>query len=278
LSGRARREEGEARARARRAPDVAPGLAPDVAPGLAPDVTPDAAPGLALLGRRRIPLDLPVGLFALVLVASLPVGAAAQEAAGREAAGRRASPSPEPRIELDFRGGLSAPRGDLADISDDGLLAVFGVAGRLTDRLGLLAELGFENLERGGRPSLLGGEVGPQVDLFHFTVGPRIELTDPRVSRWHVSLHAAPGVTFVDVEGARPVGPDGTVPVSLRTDDVWEFTGHAAIDAGYDLTRAFTVFGSAGTYALAGEADEPETSLLGKEFLFTLTAGFRIGF
>lgn len=182
------------------------------------------------------------------------------------------------RWAVDLRVGAASPKGDLGDVNDDGLLAGLAVSHWVHPQLALRVEGTFENLERGGRPDLLGGARGPQTDLWHYTVGVEALFTHPMRTDWRLGVDLGLGGTYLDVDpGLVPPG----VEVSPEVRDGFdghELTARGAVVAGYRVVHGLTLYGQAGTFALFGDADDPSGSFLGKEVVFTHEAGLRIGF
>lgn len=192
---------------------------------------------------------------ALLVGALLPGGAAGQEDA--------------PRWVLEARVGAVSPKGDLGDVADDGQMVALAAGYRLTPRLTLRAEGTLQNLERGGRPELLGGGVGPDVEIRHYMAVGTLALTDPTASRWEVLVHGGLG-------GARVEG-DATPRFEAASRD--EPAGLAAVDVGYAPARSLAVFFRADGHLILGDSPAPGAPpYLGKETLLTHTAGLRVRF
>lgn len=174
----------------------------------------------------------------------------------------------QPAGVAEVRAGASSPKGDLGDLNDDGVLVGLGLGYRLLPRVELRAQLDFQNLERGGRRSLLDGFPGPRTHLWHYLAGLQVELTDPVISKWEIALNALGGGTYLDIEDGPPAVPD--------------FTGHSptvhlSAQTGYDLFDSATLYARAGGYLMLGDAQEPPI-YLGKEAVLTHSAGLRIRF
>ena len=201
-------------------------------------------------------LLLSVAAAALLLLGAAPPAAA--QSTGRA----------QPATVAEIRAGSSSPKGDLGDINDDGVLIGVGGGYRLLPRLELRAQLDFENLERGGRPSRLGGTVGPQTHLWHYLVGVQVELTDPVISKWEIAVNVLGGGTYVDV-------PDG--PSSVPDYTGHRPTVHLSGQVGYDFFDSATLYARAGGFGMTGDAAEfPQ--YLGKEVVLTHSGGLRIRF
>lgn len=177
-------------------------------------------------------------------------------------------PRAQPASVAEVRAGASSPKGDLGDLNDDGVLIGLALGHRLLPRLELRGQLDVEILERGGRPSRLGGSPGPETDLLHYLAGFQVELTDPALSKWEIAVNALGGGTWVEVEDGPPAVPDfsGHEP-----------TVHLSWQFGYDLLQNATLYARAGGYGMLGDRDEFPT-YLGKEFVLTQTGGLRIRF
>lgn len=177
-----------------------------------------------------------------------------------------AQPGPYDRWTFDLRMGASSPKSDLGDMADDGQMVGMGLGYRILRRVTLRAEGSLENLERGGDPALLGGIRGPDIELWRYMAVLHLEMTDPAVSRWEVTVDGGAGGTWIDASEAPP--------------RIGAFSGHeptvtAGLTAGYDVGRHFTLFARFDGYLTLGEPGEaPE--LLGKEPTLTHTVGLRL--
>lgn len=198
----------------------------------------------------------------------LPAGAALLLLAAAPPALAQSSGRAQPAAVAEVRAGAASPKGDLGDINDDGVLIGLGLGYRLLPRVELRGQLDFENLERGGRPSSLGGTVGPQTHLWHYLAGVQVELTDPALSRWEIALNALGGGTWLDVSDGPAAVPDYTGHKP---------TLHLSGQAGYDLFESATLFVRAGGYGMLGDQAE-EPVYLGKEVVLTHSAGLRVRF
>lgn len=184
------------------------------------------------------------------------------------AAAAQSTDRAQPATVAEIRAGASSPKGDLGDINDDGVLIGLAVGYRVLPRVELRAQLDFENLERGGRPSRLGGSWGPQTHLWHYLAGVQVELTDPAISKWEIAVNALAGGTWVRVRDGPPAVPDysgqrGTI--------------HLSGQVGYDLLDSVTLYARAGGYGMMGDAQN-FPNYLGKEFVLTHSGGLRIRF
>lgn len=201
-------------------------------------------------GRGRAPL-----LAAVLACALLPAAAAGQ--------------GDGPRWALEVRAGAVSPKGDLGDVADDGQMVAVAVGYRVTRRLTLGAEGALQNLERGGRPEVLGGGVGPDVELWPYLAVAAFELTEPGASRWEVLVRGGAGGTRV--EG------DATDRLEAARRD--EPTGMAAVDVGFAVGRSALVFVRADGYLILGDSPAPGAPpWLGKETVLTHTVGLRVRF
>lgn len=198
----------------------------------------------------------------------LPAAAAALLLAPAPAALAQSSGRAQPASVAEVRAGAASPKGDLGDINDDGVLFGLALGYRILPRVELRGQLDFENLEPGGRPSILGGTVGPRTHLWHYLVGAQVELTDPALSKWEIALNALGGGTWLDVRDGPPAVPDYT---GHRP------TLHLSGQAGYDLFESATLFVRAGGYGMLGDQAE-EPVYLGEEVVLIHSAGLRIRF
>lgn len=205
-------------------------------------------------------------------LALLALAASAGQAGAQESA-------PEPdRWRAELFAGAGAPRGDLGDVADDGLLAGVALGRRLSPRVALRLEGTFQSLERGGRPSLLGGARGPSVHLWHYVAGVEALLTRPAGTEWRLGGFAGLGGTYLDVAPA--LVPEGVEvsPELARGFTGHEFTLRGALLAGWSPAGGLVLFARGGAFLMLGDAGDPEGSFLGKEAVFTHEAGVRVLF
>lgn len=171
--------------------------------------------------------------------------------------------------ELGLRAGFASPKGDLGDLGDDGVFVGAGLGYGVGPRVALRVEVGFENLERGGRPRTLGGVRGPRIDVWHLLAGPELILTEPTATPWSVALTVEAGASYLDVTAS--LGESGGVPAQTG----WKTTGYAGLVVGYELTRSLMVFARSGGYVMLGDARDPD-DFLGKEASLENTLGLRV--
>lgn len=190
----------------------------------------------------------------------LPAPAHAQEADGDPT-------SLDPPWTVGVRLGPSSPRGALGELTTNGWIGGLAVERRFLGRGLLRAEAAFEGLDSGGAPATLGGAAGPEVQLYHYTAGLGVELTDPVVSRWDLSLLGGVGATYLVSENS-PALPDftgqrPTVRLSAR--------------AGYDFSPSVTLYLRADAYQLVDDPSAPGP-LSDAHTLLAHSAELRIGF
>ncbi len=195
------------------------------------------------------PARLLLPLLSLLLL--LPLHARAQAPAG---------------VTTDLRIGLASPKGDLGDLHDEGFFAGAGVGYRILPRLELRLEGGFENLERGGRPNILGGVKGPEADLWHVTALAAVELTEPGVTPWEVDVGVGGGATVFVVERGETIEAQrGTWP-----------TVQGAFLVGFHTGGAVTLFLRIDGYLMLEDTAAP-AGYLSKELSLINAAGIRLG-
>lgn len=190
----------------------------------------------------------------LLLLLLAPAGAAAQQ---------------EPtRWSVDLRAAFASPKGDLGDVSDDGQVGGVSVGYRVHPRLALRVETSLQNLERAGRPEFLGGTLGPDIELWQAMLVAHVELTDPRLSRWDVSLHAGAGDSYVDA---------GPTPV-LDPFEEHELTFVGGGSVGYDIGHVLTLFARVDGYGIVADAFGDAPPYMSKEIILNPGAGLRLRF
>lgn len=206
-------------------------------------------------GRRLAPAFLSLCALSLML---LPSPLAAQQH----------------RLSFQLMAGVGSPKGDLAKVNVDGVLGGAGFGYQLTPRISLRVDGALDALQRNGSPVQaptplhLGGAYGPRTDLWHYTAGLEVELTPPERTRWNVSAFGELGGTYVNEKGSATIAPVTTN----------EFTLYGGAFIGYQLSRTFTAFGTAGSYVLLGNASNQKTSFEGKEIILTDAFGLRAYF
>lgn len=195
----------------------------------------------------------------VLLLLALPLPLLAQESSS--------APLTEPGWTAAFRLGPTGPRGALGELTSNGWIGGAAVERHLLGRGLLRAELAVQDLGAGGAPEVLGGVRGPEVQLYHYTAGLGVELTDPAASRWDVSLLAGAGGTHL-VSEESPALPD--------------FSGHRPTvrmsgRVGYDFLRSVTLYLRADAYQLVDDAAAP-APLDRAQTLLTHSAEIRVGF
>lgn len=195
---------------------------------------------------------------AALLVASVSAGAEGQQPAS--------DPAP---WSAALRVGFSNPKGDLADLADDGLLLGASLDRRVGDRLRIGAEATVENLNRGGRPGFLGGSLGPDIELWRVLAVGAWELTDPGASPWEVAVHAGAGGTWVDASASEELAPYEDLDPTATT----------GLSLGYGLGTDVAVFARFDGYLFVADLFGDEgPGYLSKEVTLTHTGGVRIRF
>lgn len=99
-------------------------------------------------------------------------------------------------LNLEARGGLAVPVGDLSDVGDPGAGFGAGLAWRVHDRIALRADGDLEILSQ----DLAGGVVMPVTYLWHLHGGLELNLTDPATAPFIVRLRGGAGATIYDTE------------------------------------------------------------------------------
>lgn len=194
---------------------------------------------------------------AALLLLAAPVPATAQE---------ESPAGSDPPWTAGLRLGASSARGDLGQLTSGGWLATLALERRVLGRALLRGEVGIQSFEPGGAPGTLGGEPGPDVEVYHFTAGVGLELTDPALSRWGISLTGGAGSAYVVSDGS-PALPD--------------FSGHRATlraggRVGYDFSRYLTLYLRADVHQLLEDPSAPGP-LSDPHTLLTHAAEIRIG-
>lgn len=173
----------------------------------------------------------------------------------------------DPTWTVGARLGPSSARGALADIVSQGWIGGISVERRILEQGLLRAEAAVQKFQRGGAPNVLGGEAGPELGLYHYTAGLGLELTDPVISRWDISLLGGIGGTYV---------------TSSRSPTIPDYTGHRLTlrlsgRVGYDFSRSVTLYLRADAYQLVSDRDAPHP-LSGSQTFLSHAAEIRLGF
>lgn len=209
----------------------------------------DVAPGRALSALTAV-------FAAAALLAATPAPAAAQ------------APEADPSFSVSLRGGFSSPKGDLADLADDGQLLALALGYRVSPRVTLLVEGSLENLEKGGGGQVLQAPVGPSIDLWRVMALASVELTEPGASRWEVAVQAGGGPTVMDASAFVASEAITTVEPTLM----------AGVVTGYDLSRRLTAFVRGGGSIWFDAGGQDDGNYFGKEVTLTHTLGLRVRF
>lgn len=183
---------------------------------------------------------------------------------------------PPQGIGLSFQGlvGIGSPKGDLGKTTQDGVLLGFGIGYRVSPRVSLRLDGAYDALKPNGSPlrstatkNRLGGTYGPRTNLWHYMAGVQFELTPPDRYRWHVSVLAEAGGTYIDEMGSATIAPARS----------HELTTYGGAQVGYDLSSNLTAFGTAGAYFIFGDRLDPNT-FEGKEIVVTNALGLKVRF
>lgn len=171
------------------------------------------------------------------------------------------------RWSLALRGGFASPKGDLADLADDGqfLGLELGYRDRGLPRLRLLFEFNLENMERGGGGQVLRAPLGPDIELWRLMGGVSADLLEPGLTPWEISAQGMFGVTIISSSDF--VAADGFVDSQP--------TFATGLTVGRRIGSRFTAFARADFYIWLGDTRHPEPNFFGKEVVLTHTFGVR---
>lgn len=201
------------------------------------------------------------------------VVAAALIAVGSGTAHAQATLEPDSRWSVDGRAGVGLPVGDLADFQDAGFAAGLGIGYRVHPRVTLRADGDLEVLS--------GAEIGGSdefvdTNLWHYTGGVEVALTDPTRSPWNVSANVGAGATTFsfDLETEAP-GVDDTQTY---------FSTRGGLNVGYFVSSGVEVFARGDAHLIFVDEEDFESEpgeppiLEDTAWSVPLTAGFRIHF
>ncbi|MFW6193296.1 MAG: hypothetical protein ACOC83_07395, partial [Gemmatimonadota bacterium] len=172
-------------------------------------------------------------------------------------------------ISFEGRAGIAVPAGDLGDTHDAGFAAGLGLGFDLGSRAALAADVELGAFGK-GVASDGGGGPGPAADLrlWHLTAGIELELLDPTMTYWTLTVDGGGGITAFDPDpGEGHTYGAGRAGLSLG----YRFSSEAALVAG---VRAYALF--------VDEADFEESASFdvrgGTLWTVPITAGLRLSF
>lgn len=170
-------------------------------------------------------------VIAALAVMFLPRGVVAQDA-----------------VEIDFRGGVSVPAGDLSTFVDPSPGFTVGVNYPLTERLALRFDGGADIFSGGEIDNTLVSQEGPDMSLIRFTGGLNYSLKD--------ATEASPFLADVNVGGG----------IGVLTSNRRSFSGEGGLTTTVDLSELFP---AAGGGLLLGYrfADQAELFASGQAYL-----------
>lgn len=185
---------------------------------------------------------------------------------------------------VEWRGGISVPEGDLADWTDRGENWALGLTHRIHPRLSLRADGAWTILDPSGTTGPGDPAEGGHVNLYTYTVGVELELTQPRSrvtdgNLWEVALNAGVGgaswkVALDEFEQGAFNNSD-TPGDSVSSASSLAVTG--GLKVGYEAAEWLTVFAQNQGYIMLGDAADP-TDFLGKELVMAHGLGVRLTF
>lgn len=165
----------------------------------------------------------------------------------------------EPPIDIDLRGGIGLPTGNLSDVVDVGPAFNVGFNVGITDRLYLRAEGGgelYEGIDLED-PVGAGGLNELDLDLLHFHGGAVYQLISPERSGLFVTLTGGAGATNFNVPRLQ-----ASVGADVEEVDLSElyFSANGGATVGYRVTEQVGLFVDGQSYVVF--ADEDDTASL----------------
>lgn len=193
----------------------------------------------------------------------------------------------EDAVELDFRGGVTVPSGDMSDLFDTSVNFGMGVNIPVFHRTDLRVRGGADVLQGAAIESGIGsGRTVASLTLTNFQAGPSFDLVTADEGAFTVDVFALGGVTVASSEDEQYSGPDGgALLVDLST--VWP-SATGGVQLGYQATERVNFFVQGNADVVFADEDETRsytrlgsigtTEGLGTELTFPLTAGVKVNF
>lgn len=191
-------------------------------------------------------------------------------------------------VELDFRGGVNVPSGDMSDLFDTSVTFGMGLNIPVFTRTDLRIRGSADLLKGADIESGIGsGREVASLDLVHFQAGPSFNLIEAgRTGGFTVDAFALGGVTVASSEDEQYSGPaGGALIVDLST--AWP-SATGGVQLGYQATERVNFFVQGNADVIFADEDETRkfTRLgpiatnegLGTELTFPLTAGVKLNF
>jgi len=173
---------------------------------------------------------------------------------------------------LEIRGGIVAPAGDLADATSLGGSLGVGVGYWVNQWVGVRVD---------GDVDILPGEtvqggIMPDMTLWHYNAGLEVRALKPGTTPWTLLFNVGAGATTLDTDAFPGAGPDGDVTQTY-------FALNGGVKLGYDVNPTVNVWvGSQMYVTFTDDADlvtlaalSPSVSPFTTAWSFPITAGIR---
>lgn len=190
-------------------------------------------------------------------------------------------------VEIDFRGGVAVPTGELSDLMKTSVSFGMGLEIPVRDAIAVRVQ-GSGDLYRGKdiESGIGSGRAVADTRFTHFQAGPSVDVIGGDEGSLTVDLYALGGATIASSERDEySTGEGGAIIIDLST--VWPLaTGGAQI--GYQVTERLNVFASGEVnYILADENETVDYTRLGvigsasgfsSQASFPVTLGLKLNF
>lgn len=179
----------------------------------------------------------------------------------------------ESRWVVDGRAGVGLPVGDLADFQDPGFAAGLGIGYKVHPRVTLRAD--------GDLEALSGADVGGSdefvdTNLWHYTGGVEVGLTDPTETPWNVTANVGAGATTFSFDLEPTAG--------TAEDTQTYFSTRGGLHAGYLVSSRIEIFAGGDAHLVFVDEEDFESEpgeppiLEDTAWSIPLTAGIRVHF
>ena len=158
------------------------------------------------------------------------------------------------KFEVEGRGCVAVPIGDLADLQDVGGSVGIGFSSWFSPRIAVQAGGALEILT--GVDSDQSGPAAPDMNLWHYNGGIALRLIDPAsASRRTVNINLGAGATTFDSDDFQLSGQTTSFSETY-------FTANGGVKVGYEVAQNLNSFAGGQTYLMF--ADDADTGIFGQ--------------